>query len=104
MESTPDDGDADEEPVEDDEGVDEYRVFLKVTAAERLEAVEPRQDRFVLRARIAALIGNPRPPKSECLPGYTDHCRLRHRGFRILYSIDEAQKIVRIVGLGYRRL
>ena len=58
----PDAGPFDEEAFDDDEGVVEYRVVLKVTAAEKLEAVEARRDRFVLRARIAALIGNPHPP------------------------------------------
>jgi mRNA-degrading endonuclease RelE of RelBE toxin-antitoxin system len=81
----------------------EYSIVLKATAAERLEAVEPQRDRRVLRFKIAGLTMNPRPSGVETFPGYTDRCRLRHRGYRILYSIDESGKAVTIIGIGYRR-
>ncbi len=81
----------------------EYSIVLTATAAERLEAVEPHRDRRVLRFKIAALTLNPRPSGVETFPGYTDRCRLRHRGYRILYSIDESRKAVTIIGVGYRR-
>jgi len=91
----------DGEPIDDDEGVEPYVVVVKVTAAGRLEAVEPRHARFVLRSRIAGLVGDPRPLTAECLPGYADRFPLRHRGYRVLYSIDESRKLVTIMAIAY---
>jgi mRNA-degrading endonuclease RelE of RelBE toxin-antitoxin system len=81
----------------------EYKILLKASAADRIEAVEPHRDRCTLRWKIAALIGDPRPAAVEPFPGYTDRYRLRHRWYRIVYYIDDRRKEVTIVAIGYRK-
>lgn len=79
-----------------------YKVFLKDSAAVTLEAVEPHRDRRVLRLKVAGLMGHPRPPAVETLPGYMDRYRLRHGKFRIVYQVDDRRKEATIVAIGYR--
>jgi mRNA-degrading endonuclease RelE of RelBE toxin-antitoxin system len=81
----------------------EFKILLKVSAAVRIEAIEPRRDRCALRWKIAALIGDPRPAATELFPGYTDRYRLRHGCYRIVYRIDDQRKEVTIIALGHRR-
>jgi mRNA-degrading endonuclease RelE of RelBE toxin-antitoxin system len=84
------------------DAVAEYKILLKASVATMLEEVEPRRDRRVLRFKVAALIGNPRPAAVEPLPGYADRYRLRHGRFRIVYHVDDRRKEVTIVSVGYR--
>ena len=79
-----------------------YKIFLKASVAATLEAVELHRDRRALRLKVAGLIGNPRPPSAETLPGYADRYRLRHGRFRIVYYIDDRRKEATIVSVGYR--
>jgi mRNA-degrading endonuclease RelE of RelBE toxin-antitoxin system len=80
----------------------EYKIFLKASVAAAVEAVEPQRDRRALRLKVAGLIGNPRPPTVEPLPGYADRYRLRHGRFRIVYRVDDSRKEATIVSIGYR--
>jgi mRNA interferase RelE/StbE len=79
-----------------------YKIFLKASVAATLEAVEPHRDRRALRLKVSGLIGNPRPPAVETLPGYADRYRLRYGRFRIVYHVDDRRKEATIVSVGYR--
>jgi len=79
-----------------------YKVFLKVSVAATMEAIEPHRDRRALRLKVAGLVGNPRPPSVEIFPGYADRYRVRHGRFRIVYHVDDRRKEATIVSVGYR--
>jgi mRNA interferase RelE/StbE len=65
--------------------------------------VAQKADRQRLISRIEALAGDPRPPGCETLAGYSDRDRVRQGDYRVVYSVDDAQRIVLIVKIGHRR-
>jgi mRNA interferase RelE/StbE len=80
-----------------------YRISIKRSAVRELEAVAQKGDRQRLVARIEALGNNPRPPSCEKLAGYTGGYRVRQGDYRVVYTIDDAERIVVIVKVGHRR-
>jgi len=77
-----------------------YRVLVKPSAIRELEAV-PRKDRVRLAERIQSLGAMPRPGGCENLSG-GDRYRVRQGDYRIIYSVDDPQQIVRVVKIGNR--
>jgi mRNA interferase RelE/StbE len=80
-----------------------YRLSIKRSAARELEAVAQKADRRRLVARIEALQRDARPPGCEKLAGYADRYRIRQGDYRVVYSIDDAERVVLIVKIGHRR-
>ena len=80
-----------------------YRLSIKRSAARELEAVAQKTDRQRLVARIEALAENPRPSGCEKLAGHSDRYRVRQGDYRVVYSIDDAERIVLIAKVGHRR-
>ena len=80
-----------------------YRLSIKRSAARELEAVAQKTDRQRLVARIEALAEDPRPPGCEKLAGRSDRYRVRQGDYRVVYSVDDAARIVQIVKVGHRR-
>jgi mRNA interferase RelE/StbE len=80
-----------------------YSVSIKRSASRELEAVSQKGDRRRLAARIEALGSDPRPPGSEKLAGYADRYRVRQGDYRVVYSVDDAKRIVLIFKIGHRR-
>ena len=80
-----------------------YRVLIKPSAAEEIEAVDQKRDRQRIVARILALADEPRPPGSEKLAGETDRYRIRVVRFRVVYSIADAELLVLVVRVAHRR-
>ncbi|MGH9398195.1 MAG: type II toxin-antitoxin system RelE family toxin [Terriglobia bacterium] len=78
-----------------------YRVRIKPAAAKELDAI-PKKDRRRLTLRIADLAGNPRPDGCRKLSGGDDY-RIRQGDYRVIYSIHEAEKIVRILKIAHRK-
>jgi mRNA interferase RelE/StbE len=68
-----------------------------------IEAIDRKAERRRIVARIRALAEEPRPPGSEKLSGHNDRYRVRQGSYRVVYSIDDAQRIVLIVKVGHRR-
>jgi mRNA interferase RelE/StbE len=68
-----------------------------------IEAVGRKADRRRIVGRIQALAAEPRPSGSEKLSGHNDRYRVRQGNYRVVYSIDDAQRIVLIVKVGHRR-
>ena len=80
-----------------------YSVLIKTSAAKELEAVEPRAARVRSVSRIQDLAQNPRPRGSQKLAGEAERYRIRRGAYRIVYSVDDEQRIVDVVQVGHRR-
>ena len=80
-----------------------YSVRIKTSAAKELEVVEPRAIRLRIVARIQALARTPRPPGTQKLAGEAERYRLRQGSYRIVYSIDDEERVVEVVKIGHRR-
>ena len=80
-----------------------YRVSIKRFAVSELEAVARKGNRQRLVARIEALAEDPRPAGCEKLAGHSDRYRVRQGDYRIVYSVDDTERVVLIVKVGHRR-
>lgn len=56
-----------------------------------------------LKSSIDELSNNPRPPGCRKMAGRTNEWRIRVGAFRIIYTIDDAAREVRIRKIGHRR-
>ena len=54
-------------------------------------------------AKILLLSENPRPAGCKKLKGYRDLWRLRVGVWRVIYSIDDSARVVRILHVAHRR-
>lgn len=80
-----------------------YSVRIKTSAAKELEAVEPKAMRARIVSRIQSLARTPRPAGSQKLAGEAERYRLRHGSYRIVYSIEDAARVIEVVKIGHRR-
>lgn len=78
-----------------------YEVRIKPSAAKELDAI-PKKDRQRLVPRISDLASNPRPDGCQKLSGGDDY-RIRQGDYRAIYSIDDREKIVRILKIAHRK-
>jgi mRNA interferase RelE/StbE len=79
-----------------------YRVQIKPSAAEEIEAISRKSDRRRLVQRIALLAEDPRPPGSQKLSGHARY-RLRQGPYRIVYSVADDVLIVYVVKVAHRK-
>ena len=82
--------------------MESYELFIKPSAAKELEAVGRKSDRTRIVEKIYTLKVDPRPPGCEKLTGQ-DRYRVRRGQFRILYVIDDNERVVTVVKIGHRR-
>jgi len=80
-----------------------YSVVITERAERDIDAIAKRQDRERIRQRIERLADNPRPAGSKKLKGAHDRYRIRQGDYRILYSIEDAIRVVAIVHVGHRK-
>ena len=78
-----------------------YSVVIKRSAERELRAV-PKRDLGRVVTRIRRLADDPRPPGSEKLSG-EDRYRIRQGDYRVVYAVDDEQRIVEVVRIGHRR-
>jgi mRNA interferase RelE/StbE len=78
-----------------------YRVLIKPSAAQELEAL-PKRDRARLVERITELASAPRPTGSEKLSGEEKY-RVRQGVYRVVYSVDDGTRVVIVVKIGHRK-
>lgn len=73
-----------------------------VSTAERqfLKLQSPLQNR--IKSKLFSLEVESRPHGSQKLHG-TDFFRIRIGAYRVIYSIDDAHKIVKVLDIGHRR-
>lgn len=81
----------------------DYRLLIKPSAMEEIEAVSTKRDRQRIVRRIAALATEPRPRGCEKLAGATSVYRVRQGRYRVLYSVDDSARTVDVLKVGHRR-
>ena len=79
-----------------------YKILIKPSAVKELEGVPALKDKRKIAEKIRGLAENPRPAGNVKLSGEEKY-RLRHRHFRIVYSIDDEGRIVRVVKIAQRK-
>lgn len=79
-----------------------YSLLVKKSAVRELEDVEPRALRARLVSRIRRLAVNPRPAGSQKLAGSEERYRIRQGAYRVVYSVNDATRVVEVVKVGHR--
>ena len=80
----------------------EYRLLVKPSAAKELDGVEPKKLRQRLSRAIEAVGTEPRPMGCEKLAGSTDLYRIRPGDYRAVYSVDDRDRVVKVLMVGHR--
>ncbi|MBI5075861.1 MAG: type II toxin-antitoxin system RelE/ParE family toxin [Nitrospirae bacterium] len=79
-----------------------YRISLKKSAKKELDSL-PDQIFLKIDTAILSLRGEPFPyPHAKKLKG-EDRCRLRVGDYRVVYSVDENQRIITIFRIRHRK-
>jgi mRNA interferase RelE/StbE len=79
-----------------------YRLIIKKSARKELDSL-PEEAFLKIDQSLLSLKENPFPyPQSKKLKG-EDKCRLRVGDYRVVYSIDEEQKIITIFRIRHRK-
>ena len=81
--------------------MESYNLLVKPSVVKELERV-PKRVRARLVAKIEALAETPRPVGSQKLAG-ADAYRLWQSNYRVLYTIDDESRVVRVMKIGHRR-
>jgi len=84
-------------------GAENYKLQIKESAAKELESLGTKKDREKIVTRIKALGTDPRPHGCERLEGEDNKYRVRQGNYRILYSIDDRNRVVVITKIGDRK-
>jgi len=78
-----------------------YSLFIKRGAEKELKALpKPNLSRII--EKIQSLAENPRPSGYQKMSGHSQY-RIRQGDYRILYTIDDGDRVVEIVKIGHRR-
>ena len=80
--------------------MERYRLLVRKSAAGELERI-PKKDLQRIIKRIEALGDEPRPRGCEKLSAQ-ERYRIRQGDYRIVYSIDDAGRVVEIFKVGQR--
>lgn len=78
-----------------------YRIIIERRAARQIESFSDEIIQCITEA-IKGLKSNPRPPGVKKLVG-EDGWRIRIRDYRILYTIDDNQRLLTIYRVKHRR-
>ena len=54
-------------------------------------------------ATMRALATDPRPPGARALKGHRPYLRVRSGDYQVIYAVDDATRVVRVVVVGHRR-
>jgi mRNA interferase RelE/StbE len=79
----------------------EYRVLIKPSAAREFDRLTSNVASRVA-ARIESLSLTPRPPGVKKLEGTPVRWRIRAGDWRVIYSIDDAQRVVDVLYIRHR--
>ena len=79
-----------------------YNVRIKKSAAKEIEDL-PKKDRQRVVEKIQNLAEDPRPFGVEKLAGSDIKLRIRQGDYRIVYEIDDKERVVVIARVGHRR-
>jgi mRNA interferase RelE/StbE len=79
-----------------------YELLIESRAEKDLKKLDPALFKLVV-AEIKNLAGNPHPHNSKKITGSTNDWRLRVGDYRVLYEIDNKNRIVKIMRVKHRR-
>ena len=80
----------------------EYSVEFARSARKEIEALDPQvADRII--KRIESLVYDPRPTGIVKLKGAVDQWRIRIGEWRVVYRIDDREKLIDISAIRHRR-
>jgi len=82
--------------------VGRYKLFIKPSAVQEIEAIPSMRDRRRVVERLLKLAHNPRPPGCEKLSGQ-DKYRVRQGRYRIVHAIEDDNLLVSVVKVGHRK-
>jgi mRNA interferase RelE/StbE len=80
----------------------QYTIIIENKAQKEFYRLSPPHDFFVKKA-INNLAKEPRPHGAKKLSGTKEGYRVRAENYRILYTIDDQQKVVTIYRIRHRR-
>ena len=80
-----------------------FRLLVKPSAAKDIEAIGTKRDRQRIVGRIQSLAAEPRPPGCEKLAGLSALFRIRQGHYRVIYTIDDANRTATVIKVGHRR-
>lgn len=78
-----------------------YNLRIKRSAEKELKAL-PKANLSRIVDKIQSLTEDPRPPGHQKMSGHSQY-RIRQGDYRILYTIDDTDRVVEIVKIGHRR-
>jgi mRNA interferase RelE/StbE len=79
-----------------------YEVLLERSAERDLKALDPEAFHRIV-PRIRALSQNPRPPGCHKIAGSRRDWRIRIGEYRVIYEVDDRNRLVKIMRVGHRR-
>ncbi len=79
----------------------DYTIIFARSARKELEALDPALIGRIL-PRIEELSADPRPPGCAKLSGGDDLWRVRVGDYRVLYSLSDASRTVRVIAVRHR--
>ena len=82
--------------------MDSYKINFKRSAEKDLRQISNLFLRQLIQ-KTKSLAINPRPAGVQMLKGENRYFRIRHGDYRIIYEIQEIEKIVHIIKIGHRR-
>jgi mRNA interferase RelE/StbE len=80
----------------------EYRVTFAKSARKELESLKAPDVRRIY-SRITSLTADPRPPGCLKLKGPQDLWRTRCGVYRVIYSVDDQNRVVDVVRVRHRK-
>ena len=81
---------------------DFYKIIIKRSAEKELRHV-PKVDLARMMLKIKNLSFNPRPVKCEMLKGEDRYFRIRQGDYRIVYEVNDQERIINVTKIGHRR-
>jgi mRNA interferase RelE/StbE len=81
--------------------MDKYSIEI-ISKAEKEFLKLPELVRLKIRKRILSLEDNPRPFGHKKLKE-TEYYRIRSGDYRVLYSIDDRMKIIKVLSIAHRK-
>jgi mRNA interferase RelE/StbE len=81
---------------------DRYALTFRPAALRALRKLD-RQIAERIKAATEALQDDPRPPGAKMLTGSHGLWRIRIGDYRVVYTVDDQQRLVRVAAAGHRR-
>jgi len=79
-----------------------FKVIIEEKAKKDIRSLPPKDIASII-SRLSELAKNPRPRQSKKLIGSDEDYRLRVGNYRILYTIDDKEKVVVIYRIRHRK-